>query len=287
MTDPNNEQKMTDDCMMALPKSFPSGDQSAEPESLMECLENLEPRDVWPTNFNMAFGETFVVPAGGQQKKVEQLKVANQDKMEELEALRLQFDDTVRQVEELKLQLIKLQLEGGLARPTSSAGVSVSSAAVPESVAEMDERLARIDLIIDEIGAERNYSKRNFYDIVDIRAKVLAKIERDRNSADSEVYRRNQALLQHLMRRQEWSLNVSNQLNCVVKLLTIAGDYSAFNGKLFDRDYLDPKSEKYYKYVAILVFMLKYQRLAHPHATCCFRATKERDTDDYFFQNWN
>jgi hypothetical protein len=289
MADQNSkdEQKFADS-KLTLAKNFPSGDQSTDPESLLDSMEHREAVDVWP--IHSAFGGTFVVSAGGQEKKVEQLKATNRNKIEELEALRAQFDDTVREVGGLKLELIKLQLEGRLSRRNSTAGVSINStavSAVPETVAEMNERLARIDLIIEEISAEKNCSKRNFFDVEDVRAKVIAKINRDRASADSDVYRRNQAMLQHLLRRQEWSLNVKNQLNCVIKLLTVAGDFTAFDGKLFDRDYLDPKSDKYYKYVAILVFLLKYQRLAYPHATCCFRAMKERDTDDYFFQNWN
>jgi hypothetical protein len=68
-------------------------------------------------------------------------------------------------------------------------------------------------------------------------------------------------------------------------LLGVSGDLMGFTGQLFDREYLNPKSDKYYKYSSILSFMLKYQRLSKKHPKPWFKDVKEHDKDDYFFVN--
>jgi hypothetical protein len=88
------------------------------------------------------------------------------------------------------------------------------------------------------------------------------------------------------MRRKKYSKGAYKMLKQFWILLGVSGDLMGFTGQLFDREYLNPKSDKYYRYVSILTFMLKYQRLSKKHTKLWFKDVKDHDKDDYFFDNW-
>jgi hypothetical protein len=181
-----------------------------------------------------------------------------------------QVADLNRQITELKEQIFQLQ--------------NANTAA--ETTDEINVRMVRTKIIISEVSFDKKLKKLELEDLEEIERQVGAKIQSDRDSADYDIYQRNQALLQHLMRRKKYSKSAYKMLKQFWILLGVSGDLMGFTGQLFDRDYLNPKSDKYYRYVSILTFMLKYQRLSKKHTKLWFKDVKDHDKDDYFFDNW-
>jgi hypothetical protein len=174
-----------------------------------------------------------------------------------------------KEIAELRQQLIQLQDN------------------TTETPDEANVRMIRTKVIITEVSHDKNTKERLSSEVIDeIQQRVEAKIQSDRNSSDNDVYQRNHAMLQHLMRRQKYSKRAYNTLNEICCLLDLSGNLLAFTGQLFDREYLNTQSDKYYKYVSVLTFMLQYQRLSKVHAKPWFKDIKEHDKDVYFFNNW-
>jgi hypothetical protein len=182
-----------------------------------------------------------------------------------------------QEIADLRQQVLRLQ----------TVDNSVNSTAVLETPDEANVRMIRVKAVITDVCHEKNMKERLSPEDIDaIQRQVESKIHSDRNSSDNDVYQRNRAMLQHLVRRRKYSKCDYKVLKQFWSLLGVSGNLFTFTGQLFDRDYLNTKSDKYYKYVSILTFMLKYQRLSKEHAKLWFKDTKEQDKDEYFFGNW-
>jgi hypothetical protein len=156
-----------------------------------------------------------------------------------------------------------------------------------ETLDDVYVRIVRTKMIISEVSFDKKLKKRlELEDIEEIQHQVEAKIQSDRYSADNEIYQRNHCLFHYLMRRHKYSKSAYEILKQFWILLSVTGDLMTFTGQLFDREYLNPKSHKYYKYVSILTFMLRYQRLSKKPSKLWFKNVKDHDKDDYFFNNW-
>jgi hypothetical protein len=210
------------------------------------------------------------------KKGIEGLKSSLDQKCGEVALLRAQ-------ITELSIQLREMEQQLNVFREQQPVPLALRPDDAEMNEATITENVARISLIITEVGhtpypelARKAAQKTEVYE------KVMAKMGRDRSSSESDIYRRNYCLMLHLTRLKPYSKEAKNILTDWWKRFSVSGDIVAFSGRMFDRDYLNPRSDKFFKYVTFLVFLQKYQRLSQP-------VTKNRETcdsEEYFWRHW-
>jgi hypothetical protein len=208
--------------------------------------------------------------------EIEALKYCLDQKCSEVASQREQITELSKQLCEMEQQIktLREQQAAMSARPADDTQIGE---------VDLKEQEARISWIITEVGhapcpklAKKGFNK------TEVHEKVMAKINRDRTSPESAIYRRNYCLMMHLTRRKPFSKEAKKTLVDLWKLFGISGDIVAFSGRMFDRDYLNPKSDKFFQYVTYLVFLHKYQRLSQPVT----KNSEPCDSNEYFWRHW-
>jgi hypothetical protein len=92
---------------------------------------------------------------------------------------------------------------------------------------------------------------------------VMKKLDKDQQSDEYEIFKRNRVLIDHLERIPSF---YSGGFLKMKKLLLPANCHSnylepsEFDGTFFDMEYVDPTNKKYFKYVGFVAFLLKCQK---------------------------
>jgi hypothetical protein len=108
---------------------------------------------------------------------------------------------------------------------------------------------------------------------------VMKKLDKDQQSDEYEIFKRNQALIR-ILEKSKYNQNCGFQrvkkmlYHCVSNL-----EPSEFDGTFFDMEYVDPKKKKYFKYVGFVAFLLKCQKTFN-YDKCYEKYSVE------FWKNW-
>jgi hypothetical protein len=122
-----------------------------------------------------------------------------------------------------------------------------------------DKQYKKIHNIINEtFGTRVSFSKLNPDFVI-----VMEKLEKDENSDEYDIFKRNQALIHDLQDEIQHHSALKASFERIKNWILPNGDYfgpDTFDGMFFDMEYVDPANKKYYKYVSFVAFLLKCQK---------------------------